>query len=440
MLAWTAIAIAVPNVDTALVTGHAGAGAAVVVGIEDYAFLPDVPYASRDSATMSDVLSLTMGLGDTHVTRLSTANREQLLSAVRTARDQAAGGPVYVYFAGHGAAGPDGSLLLVGDDAKADAEVFVARSVSVPELLSAAGEGAVLWLDTCYAGVGRGGQALIPGARFAVPVYATDTASGEVWTAAAPTEVSLPYEPARHGLFTYFLAGALRGWADGVVDAPDGTVTADEAWAYLQRALRSVDAKQTPQRTGAGAGTWTAGALEAAPAASELPRVAGAISLPTSPPPSATGPAPTSPSIRLTPPFTRDGRVARDSAGRAASYDELAQLGLRPEIEEAQRRIGAGKTLIYGGTATAVIGATVGVVLNASQSGARSDWNAYQTLCANGTRSDAQCDESQPTSGLPFLLGGVAIAGGGVAIAGLGVAKIGGARENVVQRANEVLR
>ena len=96
--------------------------------------------------------------------------------------------------------------------------------------------------------------------------------------------------------------------------------------------------------------------------------------------------------------------------------------------------------MIYGGTATAVIGATVGVVLNASQSGARSDWTAYQALCANGTRSDAQCDESQPASGLPFLLGGVAIAGGGVAIAGLGVAKIGGARENVVQRANEVLR
>lgn len=292
---------AVPSVDEPRRTGHAGAGAAVVVGLEDYAFLPDVPYAARDAAVMADALTVTVGLGAERVTHLRTANREQLLAAVTAARDRAGDGPVYVYFAGHGATGPDGGLRLVGDDAKAEADVFVARSVPVRDVAAAAGPRAVLWLDTCWAGTGRGGEALIPGARFAVPAYAAEP-QGDVWTAASPSEVSLPYEPARHGLFTYFLAGALRGWADGELGAADGRVETDEAWAYVQRSLRSVEAAQAPQRAGvAVTAVLSSGALESGPTLSELPR-AGRVQV-------VAGPAPAG--RTLAPPFVRVGKIQR---------------------------------------------------------------------------------------------------------------------------------
>jgi hypothetical protein len=45
----------------------------------------------------------------------------------------------------------------------------------------------------------------------------------------------------RHGAFTYLVAGALRGWADGELDgARDGAVTAEEAAQFVQQGLRRV--------------------------------------------------------------------------------------------------------------------------------------------------------------------------------------------------------
>lgn len=58
-----AVAHAVPSVDEPWRSGHAGPGAAVVVGVEDCALLPDVPYAGRDTATMADVFTQALGLG-----------------------------------------------------------------------------------------------------------------------------------------------------------------------------------------------------------------------------------------------------------------------------------------------------------------------------------------------------------------------------------------
>jgi uncharacterized caspase-like protein len=376
-----AVAHAVPSVDEPWRSGHAGAGAAVVVGVEDYAFLPDVPYAGRDAATMADVFTQALGLGAERVEVLRTANREQLLDAAAHARSAAAGGPVYVYFAGHGATAPDGGLLVVGDDAKADAAVFVARSVAVDELRAAAGPDAVVWLDTCWAGVGRGGEALIPGARFAVPVYALE-GSGELWTAASPSEVSLPYAPARHGLFTYFLAGGLRGWADGAAGEPDGVVSTDEVWAYVERSLRVVGAAQAPRRDGAGAArTLVTGRLEPGPRLSELPAASAPVPL---------GPAAPSGAAK-----------ARARTGRAVGI-----LGL------------------VGAAASAGL---TGALL-AAQSSEHSSWEEYQALCAQGLRTDARCSAVEPTGSLAGPVAGVVLGVVSVGVSVTGFWSAGAAR------------
>jgi len=128
---------------------------------------------------------------------------------------------------------------------------------------------AVFWTDTCYAGVGRDGQPLLQGTRFAVPTYATRTASGAVlrWTAAGPGQLSEAHPASRHGAFTWASLRALQGEADGELDgARDGAVTGAEAHAFVVRALATEGIRQqTPSLEGDGAFVFASGLPAAAP-------------------------------------------------------------------------------------------------------------------------------------------------------------------------------
>jgi hypothetical protein len=239
---------ALPSVDERLVTGQkATRDAAVVIGLEDYAFIPDVPYAKRDAAAFYDFLLYTRGIPSDRIQLVTAAGKEGLEAAVSRAGQQAgAGGAVWVYFAGHGAANPsNGERMLLGDDVRSDATGFAARGVKVSDvekLASSTGARPVLVLDTCYSGLGRNGETLIAKTRFAVPQYDARSAivDGVEWNAAGPDQLSGPLEAVQHGAFTYFVLGALRGWADGELDGKrDGNVSGREADAYVRRALRS---------------------------------------------------------------------------------------------------------------------------------------------------------------------------------------------------------
>jgi len=65
-----------------------------------------------------------------------------------------------------------------------------------------------------------------------------------------------------------FAIGALRGWADGVLDSADGTVTAEEAQEYVAQALRAAQIRdQRPVLDAKAANQWmlSSGNLEAGP-------------------------------------------------------------------------------------------------------------------------------------------------------------------------------
>jgi len=243
-LAW-----ALPSVDQAVPGEVPRPGdAAVVIGIEDYFLLPDVPHAARDAAAMEQFLRVTRGIPGDRIRTLGVgANREQIVDAVdRMAALVGPGDTLWLTYAGHGAADPaTGEQVLLGADAQADALSFQARSVPVAELESravAGGGQAIFILDTCYSGRARGGADLIEGKRFAVPTYAQRGERVTRWTAAGPSEWSSPLEAARHGAFTYTVLGALRGWADGASGSPaDGQVTIAEAHAYVLRSLGELD-------------------------------------------------------------------------------------------------------------------------------------------------------------------------------------------------------
>ncbi|MBT3223500.1 MAG: hypothetical protein HN348_30885, partial [Proteobacteria bacterium] len=243
-----ALAGTLPEVDKPLKTGARNSeDAAVVIGIEDYIFVADVPYATRDAQAVYDFLIYTRGVPSSQVRLLNGgASRELILEAVTKAGKQVSqNGVVWVYFAGHGAADPStGDRILLGDDVRNDPVAFASRALTVDELLSfgGAGGGRVhLLVDACYSGLGRSGEAVLAGKRFAVPNYAVQGSRHLLWSASSGDQLSGPLEAVQHGAFTYTMLGALRGWADGELDGVrDGRVTAEEAQLYVSSALRSL--------------------------------------------------------------------------------------------------------------------------------------------------------------------------------------------------------
>ncbi|MBT3222897.1 MAG: caspase family protein [Proteobacteria bacterium] len=255
-LVQTSFAAGPPDIDSPLRTGvpHAK-DAGVVIGIEKYAFIPRVPHAERDADATYNFLLYTRGVPQEKLQRLTNPNRELIIKALqRAAADVEPGGTLWVYYAGHGAASPtDGRRMLLGVDVMPDESVFEARAVSVgeieAELTNSAATSVMVMLDTCYGGVGRSGGELLPGTRFAVPTYVKEPDRRfTIWTAASANELSSSYDAAKHGLFTYFAIGALRGWADGEISGEaNGSVSLQEAQQYVNRALRSVGSRsQTP--------------------------------------------------------------------------------------------------------------------------------------------------------------------------------------------------
>lgn len=284
----TARATELPDIDLKLRSGQrSGADSAVVVGIEEYPFLPHVPYAARDADAFYSFLVYTRGVSPT---RLSLLTQDPTAADIREAVRQraaevGAGGTLWVYFAGHGAADPEtGRRLLLGVDVQPKVSSLTdAHTVAVDELASIASESSaaqvVLVVDACYTGTGRDGKALLEGKRFAVPTRVTTPPPKiATWTAASPAETSGPLDPAGHGLFTYFVVGALRGWADGEFDdRPDGTVTLEEASQFVRDAVRTVGGGEQNPVLEAGAPLLSAPlvrgtALEARPDIAELVR------------------------------------------------------------------------------------------------------------------------------------------------------------------------
>jgi len=227
--------------------------AAVVIGNEDYPFLTGVPYAKRDAEAFRNTLVYTRGVPLRRVRVLLGASNNQIRAEVAAAAAEVGDdGVLWIYFAGHGGGDPQtGERLLIGDTAKQDAASFLAGAVSVSELetLALTGQGEVVFVtDACYNGLGRDGSQH-GNQRFAVPSYAvTEAPRLTSWYAAGPTELAGPLAPVQHGAFTYFVVGALRGWADGELGQRDGRVTLSEADAYVMRSLAEVgERSQTPQ-------------------------------------------------------------------------------------------------------------------------------------------------------------------------------------------------
>ncbi len=237
----TPAAVVSPSVDKPLVTGQTNAAdAALVVANEAHSALPPQPYATRDGEAFTGFLQDTLGIPSSRIRTLNGADAASLRAAVPKAASKVGkGGTFWIFFAGHGTVDASGRRVLLGVNQSAKPESAGDAGVPLDELIDTVtklkAKRVILVLDAGFGARSRGGRPLFPGRAVPVPRLAAPASpTVMVWTATSATETPEVWEEARHGLFTWLVLGALRGWADGALGSlPDGIVTMAEAQEYV---------------------------------------------------------------------------------------------------------------------------------------------------------------------------------------------------------------
>jgi hypothetical protein len=143
--------------------------AAVIVGIEDYAFVEKIPGARQNAEDWQAYLTGTLKVPAEKIALLrdGEATLEDLRKHVRRKAEQVEeGGTLWFVFIGHGAPSKDGQDgLLIGADAQQRAESLDSRSLRRSELLELIAKGkqarAVVLLDACFSGRSPGPRSAI---------------------------------------------------------------------------------------------------------------------------------------------------------------------------------------------------------------------------------------------------------------------------------------
>jgi tol-pal system protein YbgF len=201
---------------------------AVVVGNAHYvAPIPNVEFAPRDAAAMSDALSRVMGADGPHQILLKDASKGQM-EAVFGSETNYQGllwrrtnkkTNIVVYYSGHGAPrAKDGKPLLIPVDATTDTIDILGYGLDVliSNLSRLEAKSVTVYVDACFSGLSEGGTLVESASPIQiVPMFPTTTDPRiVVFSAAGPRELATWDRADGHGLFTSALLKAFSGAAD----------------------------------------------------------------------------------------------------------------------------------------------------------------------------------------------------------------------------------
>ncbi len=178
--------------------------------------------------------------------------RTHVLERFQAARPQDA---MLIYFSGHGVLDEQrrGYLATANCDANNLEQTAIPLASLRAEIRNCQARRKVLLLDCCHAGTTKSSQARTPVAAPAARAIEEHFANSSGFLTVASCgsdEFSHEWRQANHGLFTFFVAEALRGAGD--VNR-DGVVDSDELYRYTYNkvtitARDVLHAKQTPRR------------------------------------------------------------------------------------------------------------------------------------------------------------------------------------------------
>lgn len=188
---------------------------ALILGNQNYRFVPDVPYAIHDARTFAKYCQLTLGIPLENIHVCEDATKQMILddemdwiSSIRDRENKR----LIVYYAGHGV--PDindkNKAYLLPTDVRGTRP---SRGIALDDFYASLGdlgfEQTAVFIDACFSGINRDGGSGINEELRAVEIEAQEghltSGSLVVFTAAQGNETAQGYREQGHGLFTYFL-------------------------------------------------------------------------------------------------------------------------------------------------------------------------------------------------------------------------------------------
>ncbi|AZS28277.1 caspase family protein [Butyricimonas faecalis] len=242
---------------------------AIVIGVENYRYLPIAPYACKDAMLMTKYLQYTFGVNrvltfyDSEVRgdffeKLFDPVNGKLSKMVKKGKTD-----VYVYYSGHGVPeknGEEAYLFPVDGKIMNASSCGYGLSRFYRDLDSLKARNVVVFLDACFMGDTKYSRSYvsrnISGTK-GVVVRRIGQAPWHtnrnffVFTSSRNDQSSLAFDQSGTGLFTYYLALGLKGAADA---DGDGKITTGELSDYISSRVEEVSRKirgeQTPQLFG----------------------------------------------------------------------------------------------------------------------------------------------------------------------------------------------
>lgn len=188
---------------------------ALVIGNEDYSdnkltsgYEVNVDYAKADAEAFAQYAVNYMGVPQEQVKLLKNATYRQMLSELNGLSNMSKSSPgnieIYLFYAGHGQHDADTkeTFLIPIDVSLTSPKDGIKLEDIYATLGSSQAKRALVFMDACYTGQGRGivikpREALVKGNTL-------------VFTATSSSERSMPYHEKRHGMFTYYLLKSIK--------------------------------------------------------------------------------------------------------------------------------------------------------------------------------------------------------------------------------------
>jgi hypothetical protein len=236
---------------------------AIIIGIQDYRRVPKADFANNDARAFYDYAIRGLGVSPENIKILidQQADDIEILGAFKNwlpLKSKNSLTDVYVFFSGHGYPSDDGESLYLlphGVDRQFLDRSAIKQSDIIQALQAVSPKSVTLFIDACYSGQSRGGDALIVGARpIAIKARASVFPSNfTVMAASAPDQIASSSPAIKHGIFSYYLMKGMEGDAD---TNKDGQVSIGEMQGYLKdnvsRLAMAQNRNQQPQFVGDG--------------------------------------------------------------------------------------------------------------------------------------------------------------------------------------------
>ena len=233
----------------------------VVIGVENYQYVPDATYAYNDAEVFREYLSETLGFKKQRIkiatnSKATQAELNKLLGSNGwISRNIVIGkSDVVVYFSGHGIANSKNNNTGI---LPFDVDPNYAIGLPLKELyynLSKMGAKTVtVYLDACFTGQTRDSKMLIADARPIIISPNKDSVPSNVtvFSASTGSQISGAIKEKEHGLFTYYLLKGMSGDAD---INKDKSIQINELSSYVSKNVKDQAAingrEQTPELQG----------------------------------------------------------------------------------------------------------------------------------------------------------------------------------------------